>query len=113
MDQILGMLPIPGIDKNTKEMIASTGEKHMKTVESMISSMTVQERKKPEILNASRRLRIANGSGVEVQELNRFIKEFENMKKMMKKMTQLTQSMKKNPHMMRSLNSMKGKFPGF
>ncbi|MFA6989738.1 MAG: signal recognition particle protein, partial [Candidatus Gastranaerophilaceae bacterium] len=114
LDQILGMLPIPGLDKNTKEMIANTGEKQMKKIEAMISSMTVQERKKPEILNGARRLRIAKGCGLEVQELNRFVKEFENMKKMMKKMTQLTQTMKKNPHMMKSsLNAMKGKFPKF
>ncbi len=102
IDQILGMLPIPGISKNDRESLAHAGEGQLKKIEAMVNSMTVKERQKPEIINANRRRRIATGCGVQVQELNRFLKEFEKMKIMMKKMTDMTKSGKmpfnmKNP----------------
>lgn len=113
LGQILDMLPIPGISKNDKEMISHTGEKQLKRVEACISSMTFEERKKPDLLNHSRRNRIAAGSGIPLVELNRFIKDFENMRKMMKQMT----GMMKNPHQMKNMmkkgNQFKGKFPKF
>ena len=56
----------------------------MKRVEGIIFSMTVQERRDPKILNGSRKIRIAKGSGVEVNDVNRLIKQFEQMKQMMK-----------------------------
>lgn len=59
-------------------------EKEMKKVEAIIQSMTKQERKKPEILKASRKKRIAKGSGVEVSDVNKLLKQFEQMKQMMK-----------------------------
>lgn len=59
-------------------------EKEMKKVEAIIQSMTFEERKKPEILKASRKQRIANGSGTEVADVNRLLKQFEQMKNMMK-----------------------------
>lgn len=93
-DQILGMLPIPGISKLDKEKLAHAGEAQLKKIEACISSMTPDERRKPEMINASRRQRIAQGSGMPIQDLNRFLKEFENMKKMMKKMTDMTQNMR-------------------
>lgn len=59
-------------------------EKEMKKVEAIIQSMTFEERKKPEILKASRKQRIANGSGTQVADINRLLKQFEQMKSMMK-----------------------------
>ena len=75
-------------------------EKEFVKIEAMICSMTKQERKKPRILNASRRVRIAKGSGTTVQKLNQFMKTFEMTQKMMKKM-QDGKSMKK---LMKSIN---------
>lgn len=59
-------------------------EKEMKKVEAIIQSMTIEERKKPEILKASRKVRIAKGSGTEVSDINRLLKQFDQMKSMMK-----------------------------
>lgn len=87
IDQILGMLPIPGISKADKEKIAYMGEGQLKKVEAYYNSMTPKERQNPEIINPGRKRRIAAGCGVEVHEINRFLKEFENMKKMMRKVS--------------------------
>jgi len=113
MDQILGMLPIPGISKSDKDKMATVGESQLKKIEACINSMTLKERQKPEIINASRKRRIAAGSGTPLPELNRFLKDFENMRKMMRKMTDMMKS-GKNP--MKGLSippGMRGKFPGF
>ena len=59
-------------------------EKEMKKVEAIIQSMTKEERKKPDILKANRKKRIALGSGTEVADINRLLKQFEQMKGMMK-----------------------------
>jgi signal recognition particle subunit SRP54 len=59
-------------------------EKEMKKVEAIIQSMTKEERKKPEILKASRKQRVAKGSGVEVSDVNKLLKQFEQMKEIMK-----------------------------
>ncbi len=81
MQDIMGMLPgiKPGDLKDAK-----IDEKQIDRMEAMILSMTPEERAKPQILNASRRRRIADGSGTSVEELNRFIRQFEQMQKMMK-----------------------------
>ena len=89
---------------------------NLKKIEAMVNSMTIKERQKPEIINANRRRRIAAGSGVQVQELNRFLKEFEKMKVMMKKMADITKSGKlpfgmKNPQAM--MRNMGKNFRGF
>lgn len=110
MDQILGMLPIPGISKDDKEQLAVAGETQMKRIESMINSMTPKERQKPEIIDFNRRKRISKGCGITVDELNKFLKEFDNMKKMMKKMTDMTDSFKKNPKKMKSAAGFKNQF---
>lgn len=89
LDQIMGMLPILGISKKDKDQIAHLGEKHLKQVESIIQSMTPQERKKPDILNGSRRKRIAKGCGLDVAVINKFLKDFENMKKMMQQFNKM------------------------
>jgi signal recognition particle subunit SRP54 len=86
---------------------AAQGEKQFKRIEAMINSMTLQERRHPSIIKGSRKRRIAMGSGTSVQELNRLIKQFEEMQKMMK-------SMKKGgmKNMMRSMaGGMAGKMP--
>ena len=59
----------------------------LKHVEAIIQSMTDKEREKPEIINGSRRLRISKGCGRSVTEVNRLLRQFEDMKKMMKKMS--------------------------
>ncbi len=83
LKDILGM--VPGINKaklNTEDV----DDKVLIRTEAIIQSMTIQERRKPQILNASRRKRIAAGSGTSVQEVNKVIKQFNDMQKMMKSM---------------------------
>ncbi len=79
---IMGMLP--GMPKEMKD--AQVGDDQVKTTEAIIHSMTPEERRQPEIINGSRRTRIAKGSGTEVAEVNRLIKQFTEMQKMMKRM---------------------------
>ncbi len=83
LKSILGM--IPGLGSQIRN--ADIDEKHLVKVESIIQSMTVAERKNPRILNGSRRKRISLGSGNSIQEVNRLIKQFEEMQKMMKVFT--------------------------
>lgn len=80
LESILGM--IPGVGKQLKGM--SLDPKAQGRMEAMILSMTVDERRRPEIINGSRRLRIAKGSGNSIQDVNRLIKQFSMMQKMMK-----------------------------
>ena len=82
---LMGM--IPGIGKQIKDM--DIDEKQFKKLEAMIQSMTPAERQDPDILNGSRRKRIADGSGSSIQDLNQFIKQFEEMRKMMKMMNKM------------------------
>lgn len=84
LDSILGMLPIPGLNKDTRQKISNEGEKQLKKMEVMISSMTPNERRNPDILNSSRKKRIAKGAGVSLEEFNKFCSQFEMMRKMMK-----------------------------
>ena len=79
---LMGMMP--GMPKELKN--AEIGDDQLKPVEAIIRSMTPTERRKPEIINGSRRTRIANGSGTSVAEVNRLIKQFSEMQKMMKRM---------------------------
>jgi len=83
MENMLEM--IPGMGKAMKQMEGKVNfEKELSKIEAIIFSMTKEERRKPEILNASRRRRIANGSGTKVQDINQFMKQYLEMKKMMK-----------------------------
>lgn len=84
LEQLMGMMPgvKPGALKN-----AEIDEKQMGRIEAIILSMTKAERTKPEIINGSRRKRIAKGSGTSVEEVNRLLKQFDQMKKMMKQLT--------------------------
>lgn len=88
MEDMLGM--IPGMGKELKKMQGKVNmEKELSRIEAIIFSMTKEERKKPEILNASRRRRIASGSGTKVQDINQFMKQYLDMKKMMKNINRL------------------------
>ena len=80
MKDLMGM--IPGMDKLTKNVEIS--DDAFKPIEAMIGSMTPYERQNPSCLNGSRKQRIAAGSGRSIQELNRFLKQFEDTRKMMK-----------------------------
>ncbi len=82
LDELLGMLPGVGQAKGLKNL--QVDEKQLTRVEAIICSMTPQEKQEPGIINASRRRRIARGSGTTVQDVNRLIKQFQDMKKMMK-----------------------------
>ena len=82
MKDLLGM--IPGVGKAIKDMDFS--DEMFKQTEAIIQSMTPLERREPEILNGSRRERIARGSGTKVQEVNQLLKQFGEMKQMMRKM---------------------------
>ena len=94
LDKILGMMPGMGNIKDQLGDIDLNG-KEMKRTKAIIQSMTVEERRNPNILNASRKKRIAKGSGNTVQDVNRLIKQFNEMKKMMKMFTGSQKSMKK------------------
>jgi signal recognition particle subunit SRP54 len=75
---------IPGMNNKAMKGM-QVDESQLKRVEAIIFSMTPRERLKPILINGSRRKRIAAGSGTSVQEVNRLLKQFEQMKKMMKK----------------------------
>ena len=84
LTDILGM--IPGMGKMVKDIDPRMAEKNMKQTEAIINSMTLKERKNPDLLNASRRRRIATGSGTKVEDVNSLIKQFRDMQKLMKQM---------------------------
>ncbi len=88
LESILGM--IPGVGKALKQMQgAAPGEKDLKRIEAIIDSMTRGERANHTIINGSRRLRIAKGSGTTVQEVNQLLKRFTEAQKMMKQLQKL------------------------
>jgi len=82
LDQLLDMLPGMGKIKGMKDL--KVDDKQMGKVEAIVKSMTKEEKRRPEILNASRRKRIAAGSGNTIADVNRLIRQFEDMRKMMK-----------------------------
>ena len=84
LEQIMGM--IPGMNSSQMKD-AKIDEKQMARTEAIIKSMTKQERDKPEILNANRKKRIAAGSGTSVEEVNKLLKQFEQVRKMMKQLS--------------------------
>lgn len=95
IDNILGMLPIPGLNKDAKETIATEGEKQLKKIESFISSMTPSERANPQLINTSRKRRISTGCGLPLHEVNQIISQFDQMRQMMKGMNDIKQKVKK------------------
>ena len=92
---LLGMLP--GVSSQIKDL--DIDDNAFKGIESMIQSMTPQERSKPEILNSSRKQRIVRGSGRNIQELNKLLTQFEQMRKMMKMMNNSGGKMPKMPNL--------------
>ncbi|GLI07043.1 signal recognition particle protein [Paenibacillus tyrfis] len=82
LDQLLDMLPGAGKIKGMKDV--KVDDKQMSRVAAIVKSMTKEERQNPDLLSPSRRKRLAAGSGNSVQDVNRFIKQFEDMRKMMK-----------------------------
>jgi len=86
MDQMLGMLPKVGIFKDAGKV--KVEEKELIRIEAIINSMTFQERRNHEIINGKRRKRIAKGSGTSVQQVNQVLKQYFQMRKMMKSMSQ-------------------------
>ncbi|MGF7533223.1 signal recognition particle protein [Bacillus mexicanus] len=93
LDELLQMMPGAGKMKGLKNI--QVDEKQLNHVEAIIKSMTVLEKEQPDVINASRRKRIAKGSGTSVQEVNRLLKQFDEMKKMMKQMTNMSKGKKK------------------
>jgi signal recognition particle subunit SRP54 len=83
LSQILEMLP-GNLGQAARNVDPKDAEKQLKTTEAIINSMTIEERRKPDILNASRRRRIARGSGTEVQVVNRVMKQFREAQRMFK-----------------------------
>ena len=88
MGNMLGMLGL-NIGKDDRDKISHEGEKQFKKMEVFISSMTPEERANPDIINTSRKKRIAKGCGMDYAEVNAFIKQFEQMRVMMKGMTDM------------------------
>ena len=84
MDNLLGMIPGLGLSKDDRQKISHEGEKQFKRIEVFIQSMTPEERENPELMNTSRKKRIAAGSGISMHDVNMFISQFEQMRKMMK-----------------------------
>ena len=88
LKDLMGM--IPGVGKQIKDV--DINDDSFKGIEAMINSMTLEERRNPDIINPSRKQRIAKGSGKDIAELNAFIKQFEQMKDMMKMMNKMPMS---------------------
>ena len=91
IDQLLGMMP--GVNRAALKD-AKLDEKQMAHTEAIIHSMTPKERMRPDIINASRKKRIAAGSGTSVEEVNRLLRQFDQMMKMMKQFTDMGKTRK-------------------
>jgi signal recognition particle subunit SRP54 len=90
LDQLIGM--IPGM-KMKGAVPADIGEQELIKIEAIIRSMTLEERRSPHIIDGSRRRRIAAGSGTSVQDINRLLNQFQQMKKMMKRVSKIAGAM--------------------
>ena len=89
LSSVLGMMPgmIPGMSSSqVSQLEGAIDDKKMAHIEAIILSMTPEERANPKLMNPSRKKRLARGAGVDIAEVNRFIKQFDQTKKMMKKM---------------------------
>jgi signal recognition particle subunit SRP54 len=107
LDQLLEMLPGMGKLKQLKDI--QIDERQLARVEAIVKSMTTEEKRNPEILNHSRRRRIAAGSGTTVADVNRLIKQFDDMRRMMKQFSNMMGPKGgKGPKGMKGLKGMKG-----
>ena len=116
ISSIMGMLP--GLSKYKEQIEAVNADAIMKKQEAIILSMTKGERKNPDIIKASRKKRIAGGAGVEVHEVNKLLKSYEQMSTMMKQMSKMgglgalsSRFMKKNPFGGNPFGGFNNKFP--
>ena len=108
--QLLGMLP--GVGNQLKDV--DVDERQFARIEAIIHSMTKKERSKPEILNASRKKRVAAGSGTSVEDINKLLKQYDQMKKMFKQMNSKGKGGKKMRRMLGGMGGgMNGMPPGF
>ena len=98
MDQLLGMIPGLKMSKDDRQKISHEGEKQFKRIEVFNQSMTPEEREHPELMNSSRKKRISQGSGIPLHELNIFINQFEQMRKMMKGFSDVKKVIGGNPN---------------
>ncbi|HET6645422.1 MAG TPA: signal recognition particle protein, partial [Fimbriimonadales bacterium] len=80
---------IPGVGALPKEITGGAGEEQMAKAQALILSMTPQERRNPDILNGSRRRRIASGAGATVQDVNRLVKSLDEMQRQMKQFSRI------------------------
>jgi signal recognition particle subunit SRP54 len=103
LEQVLGMIPGLGAMKELKQQKEQIDDKHLGRVEAIISSMTTKERRDHTLLNGSRRKRIARGSGTSVEQVNQLLKQFMEMRKMLKAMTQMGSGRKGRQRMMQML----------
>ncbi len=95
MDNLLGMIPGLGLSRDDRQKISHEGEKQFKRIEVFIQSMTPEEREHPELMNTSRKRRISEGSGIPLHDVNQFIAQFEQMRKMMKGFSDVKKNMGK------------------
>lgn len=107
IEQILTMLPVPSLKKEDKELISHKGEQELKKIEVFIQSMTEEERNNPDIIDSSRKKRIAKGCGMSLHDVNIFIKQFEQMRQMMKGMSNMKDKMKHMPNLGSMVNMAK------
>ena len=94
LDQLIGMIPGMGKVKQLQNMDVDEG--HLKKIEAIINSMTVEERRNPDIIGGSRRRRIAAGSGTTVQDVNRLLKQFNQTRQLMKQFAGMEKRAKKS-----------------
>ena len=92
---LMGM--VPGMGQAVKDVDISNDS--FKPIEAIIQSMTLKERQNPDLLNSSRKIRIAKGSGTSIQQVNNLMKQFEDMRKMMKMMNKVQDGKMKMPNM--------------
>ncbi len=107
LEQVLGMIPGLGNLKQLSEQRGQVDDKQLGRVEAIINSMTPAERRNHAILNGNRRKRIAQGSGTKVEDVNRVLKQFVEMRKMLKAMTGMTGGRKGRQRLMGMLKGMR------
>ena len=96
MDKLMDMMPgMPSLNAAQKQQAADQGSRQTKKFESIILSMTPQERRKPGILNAKRKIRVAKGSGLQVRDVNDLLKQFDQMKDMGKKLKKMQKMLRR------------------
>jgi signal recognition particle subunit SRP54 len=101
---LMGM--IPGMSKAMKDV--EIDDDAFKPVEAIIKSMTKQERANPDLLNGSRKRRLAKGSGTDIQQVNALMKQFDDMRKMMRTMNKMSQTKGGMAQMAKMMGGMKG-----